>query len=53
MPPPLLSTHPTPAVAVIYIALVTFTFLIYANPASTVGLGSIAKVYKNLERMAE
>lgn len=42
-----------PAVAIIYIALVTFTFLIYAAPNSNVGLGSINRVYDNLARIAE
>ncbi|GBF99241.1 urea-proton symporter-like [Raphidocelis subcapitata] len=40
-------------VAVIYIALVIFAFMIYAAPSSPVGLGSIDKVYHNLMRMAE
>ena len=38
--------------AVIYLALVIFGFLIYANPASNVGLGSIGKVYDNLTKVA-
>jgi urea-proton symporter len=40
-------------VAVIYLALVIFGFLIYANPASNVGLGSISRVYDNLTKMAK
>ncbi|GBF91893.1 urea active transporter [Raphidocelis subcapitata] len=40
-------------VAVIYIALCIFSFMIYASPNSPVGLGSIDKVYNNLMRMAE
>jgi Na+/proline symporter len=39
-------------VAVIYIALCTFAFLIYAAPNSSVGLGSISKVYDNLSAMS-
>lgn len=39
-------------VAIIYIALVAFTFLIYATPNSNVGLGSIPKVYENLQKIA-
>ena len=39
-------------VGVIYIALVLFCFLIYVNPASNVGLGSINKVYDNLNKMS-
>ena len=42
-----------PPVAVIYIALVIFTFLVYATPNSNVGLGSISKVYDNLARVAQ
>ena len=48
--PPLLTPPP---VAVIYIALVIFTFLVYATPNSNVGLGSISKVYDNLARVAQ
>jgi Na+/proline symporter len=40
-------------VAVIYIALVIFAFLIYASPNSNVGLGSISRVYDNLQRVAQ
>lgn len=39
-------------VAVIYIALCTFAFLIYASPNSKVGLGSISQVYDNLAAMS-
>jgi Na+/proline symporter len=39
-------------VAVIYIALCTFAFLIYASPNSKVGLGSISQVYDNLSAMS-
>ena len=49
-PAPLLTPPP---VAVIYIALVIFTFLVYATPTSNVGLGSIRKVYDNLARVAQ
>lgn len=38
--------------AVIYIALCTFAFLIYASPNSKVGLGSISQVYDNLAAMS-
>jgi hypothetical protein len=40
-------------VAVIYIALVIFMFLVYAVPNSNVGLGSINTVYDKLTRMAK
>jgi Na+/proline symporter len=46
------SFHHAGHVAVIYIALCTFAFLIYANPSSNVGLGSISKVYDNLSAMS-
>jgi Na+/proline symporter len=38
-------------VAVIYIALITFSFMIYASPTSS--LGSIPLVYNNLQVMSE
>jgi hypothetical protein len=40
-------------VSIIYLALVIFGFMIYANPASNVGLGSISRVYDNLTKMAQ
>lgn len=40
-------------VAVIYIALVIFAFMIYVVPTPHVGLGSIGQVYDKLTKMAE
>jgi len=40
-------------VAVIYIALCVFAFLIYAAPSSATPLGSISKVYDNLHVISE
>lgn len=39
-------------VAVIYIALCTFAFLIYAAPGGASPLGSISQVYDNLSQMS-
>ncbi|KAI8468533.1 MAG: urea active transporter [Monoraphidium minutum] len=38
--------------SIIYIALLIFSFMIFATPNSHVGLGSISKVYDNLTKMA-
>lgn len=52
LPPPPLPAPPGHMV-VIYVALLTFTFLIYAAPNSNVGLGNINVVYDKLSRMAQ